>query len=116
MEAVKATGDKEAAVKAQDLYYQILEKAFEYQRSGRVDEVSRKEDETIRMRTDQTHPKMPKEELLKIIATIREEMLSVAAGQEYERAGQLRDRIKELETYLSKSEIRSTKSETNSND
>ena len=43
---------------------------------------------------------MPKEELLKIIKTIEEEMLAVASNKEYERAVQLRDRIKELEGYL----------------
>ena len=52
------------------------------------------------MRTDQTLPKMPKEELLKIIATIRKEMLDVVSRLEYERAAQLRDRIRELESYL----------------
>lgn len=100
--AVKATGDVKAARAAQKLYYQILETAFEYQRCGKVDEISRQEDETIRMRTDQTLPKMPKEELLKIIQTIQQEMQQVAANQEFERAAQLRDRIKELEAYLPK--------------
>ncbi len=100
LDAIRATGDKEALDQAQDLYYRILETAFEYQRSGKVDEISRKEDETIRMRTDQTLPKMPKEELLKIIATIRKEMLDVVSRLEYERAAQLRDRIRELESYL----------------
>lgn len=100
LDAIRATGDKEVLDRAYNLYYQILETAFEYQRSGKVDEISRKEDETIRMRTDQTLPKMPKEELLKIIGTIRKEMLEVASRQEYERAAQLRDRIKELEGYL----------------
>lgn len=101
LDAIRATGDKESLSQAQDLYYRILETAFEYQRSGKVDEISRREDETIRMRTDQTLPKMPKEELLKIIATIRKEMIDVVSRQEYERAAQLRDRIKELEGYLS---------------
>jgi alpha-amylase/alpha-mannosidase (GH57 family) len=100
MEAVKSAGWKEESEKAQALYYKILETAFEYQRSGMVDEISRKEDETIRMRTDQTLPAMPKDELLKIIGTIRKEMLAVAQNSEYERAAQLRDRIKELEGYL----------------
>lgn len=109
LEAVRATGQAEglpteasakAGQKAQELYYKILETAFEYQRSGIVDEISKKEDETMRMRTDQTLPQMPKEELIKIIETIRKEMMAVVAKQEYERATQLRDRIKELETYL----------------
>ena len=98
--AIKLTGDQKAIKLGQKLYSEILETAFEYQRSGKVDEISKKEDETIRMRTDQALPKMPKEELLKIIETIRKEMLAVAAGQEYERAAQLRDRVKELENYL----------------
>ena len=100
LEAVRQAGVSEALGEAQGLYYKILETAFEYQRSGKVDEISRKEDETIRMRTDQTLPKMPKEELLKIVATIRKEMLEVVSREEYERAAQLRDRIKELEGYL----------------
>jgi hypothetical protein len=84
---------------AQDLYYQIITKGFEWQRSGKVEEMARREDEEVRERTDEGLPRLPVEEINKMIANIRQEMLSVAEKQEYERATQLRDRIKELEDY-----------------
>jgi hypothetical protein len=85
--------------RARELYYQIITLGFEWQRSGKVAEMARKEDEEVRERTDEGLPKLPKEEINKMIANIRQEMLSVAKEEEYERAAQLRDRIKELEEY-----------------
>ncbi len=88
--------DKE---KARGLYYQIITLGFEWQRSGKVEEMARKEDEEVRERTDEYLPRLPAEEIDKMIANIRREMREVAKKQEYERAAQLRDRIKELEEY-----------------
>ncbi len=85
--------------KAQELYYAIITKGFEWQRTGKVEEIARKEDEEIRERTDVGIPKLPPEEIEKMVANIRREMLEVVEKQEYERAAQLRDRIKELEEY-----------------
>ena len=61
--------------------------------------MARQEDEEVRERTDEGLPKLPAEEIDKMIANIRKEMLEVVEKQEYERAAQLRDRIKELEGY-----------------
>lgn len=98
---VQVTPDapKEVKKRAQDLYYQILTQAFEWQRSGKVEEISRREDEEMRERADSTLPKLPPAEIDKMIENIRDEMLQVAEKQEYERATQLRDRIRELEEY-----------------
>ena len=85
--------------KARELYYQIITLGFEWQRTGKVEEMARQEDEEVRERTDEGLPKLPVEEVDKMIANIRREMLEVAEKQEYERAAQLRDRIKELEEY-----------------
>ncbi len=85
--------------KARELYYQIITLGFEWQRSGKVEEMARREDEEVRERTDEGLPKLPAEEIDKMIGNIRREMLEVAEKQEYERAAQLRDRIKELEEY-----------------
>ena len=85
--------------RARELYYQIITLGFEWQRTGKVEEMARQEDEEIRERTDEELPRLPAEEIEKMIANIRKEMLEVAEKQEYERAVQLRDRIKELEEY-----------------
>ena len=85
--------------RARELYYQIITLGFEWQRSGKVEEMARQEDEEVRERTDEGLPKLPVEEIDKMIANIRREMLEVVEKQEYERAAQLRDRIKELEGY-----------------
>ena len=62
--------------------------------------MARAEDEEIRMRTDSALPKLPREELEKMIAHVRAEMEEVAKHQEYERAAILRDRAEELERYI----------------
>ncbi len=85
--------------KARELYYKIITLGFEWQRSGKVEEMAHQEDEEIRERTDEGLPQLPVEEVDKMMANIRREMLEVAKKQEYERAAQLRDRIKELEEY-----------------
>jgi len=89
--------------KAQELYYAIITKGFEWQRTGKVEEIARREDEEIRERTDEGLPRLPAEEIDKMIQNIRREMLEVAKKQEYERAAQLRDRIRELEEYKNES-------------
>ncbi|MEX0748849.1 MAG: UvrB/UvrC motif-containing protein [Candidatus Saccharimonadales bacterium] len=85
--------------KAEALYHKIIFTAFDWQRSGKVDEMARQEDEDIRQRTDQDIPKLPKEEVDKMIANLRKEMAQVAGKEEFERAAQIRDRIRELKEY-----------------
>lgn len=89
----------EVVKQAQDLYLRILTTGFEWQRSGKVDELARQEDETVRMLTDAGMPNLPPEEIDKMIATIRKELKKVVQSEEYERAVQLRNRIRELEGY-----------------
>ncbi|MBI2985028.1 MAG: UvrB/UvrC motif-containing protein [Candidatus Kerfeldbacteria bacterium] len=84
---------------AQELYQQIVFTGFDWQREGIVETLARQEDEEIRQRTDQSMPKLPPQELVKIIANLEKEMRLVSERQEFERAAQLRDRIKELRTY-----------------
>lgn len=84
---------------AQRLYEQIIFKGFEWQRDGTVEALSKQEDEEIRQRTDEGLPRLPKAEIDKIVANLEREMALVAKRQEFERAAQLRDRIKELRRY-----------------
>jgi len=101
LEVVKAVPDipKESKKRAQSLYYEIITTGFDWQREGKVEAMAKAEDEAVRMRTDVGIPELPPKEIEKMIAVIRKEMLEVAENQEYERAAQLRDRIKELERY-----------------
>lgn len=91
---------EETRQKAQQLYFNIIVTGFDWQRSGKVEEISRKEDEEVRMRTDEGLPKLPKKELEKMIKALEEELKLVVNNQEYERAIQMRDRIQELEEYM----------------
>jgi hypothetical protein len=101
LDVVSMTPDASKADKerARELYWRIITLGFEWQRSGKVEEMARREDEEVRERTDEGLPRLPVEEINKMMANIRREMLEVAKKQEYERAAQLRDRIKELEEY-----------------
>jgi hypothetical protein len=88
---------------ARHLYHSIVFKAFDWQRSGKVDQLARSEDEDVRQRTDVGLPQLPKAEVQKMVDQLQAEMLLVAGRQEYERAAQVRDRIQELEKYISDS-------------
>ncbi len=106
METVQVLPDvpAEKVKRAQTLYFDILTTGFEWQRSGKVEELAQEEDEAVRMRTDAGIPDLAPQEIDKMIAPIRKEMLEAAEKQEYERAAQLRNRIKELESYKEKSQ------------
>lgn len=84
---------------AQELYQEILFTGFDWQREGIVDQLARQEDEEVRQRTDEAIPQLPKSEIEKIVANLSKEMNLMAERQEFERAAQLRDRIKELRSY-----------------
>jgi hypothetical protein len=92
--------------KAECLYHDIVFTAFDWQRSGIVDKISKTEDEEIRQRTDVGLPKLPRIEVEKMVRRLEKEMKLVASRQEYERAAQIRDRIKELRRYASDDQIR----------
>ncbi|MBI3572693.1 MAG: UvrB/UvrC motif-containing protein [Candidatus Kerfeldbacteria bacterium] len=84
---------------ADQLYRQIITQGFDWQREGIVEALARQEDEEMRQRTDEGLPKLPAVEIKKMIAGLEKEMALVANQQEFERAAQLRDRIKELRGY-----------------
>ena len=90
--------------RARHLYHSIVFKAFDWQRSGLVDQLARSEDEDVRQRTDVGLPKLPRAEVQKMIDRLKQEMDLVAGQQEYERAAQVRDRIRELTKYMSDNE------------
>jgi len=90
------TDDKK---KAREFYQQIIFKGFDWQREGIVEALSKQEDEEIRQRTDEGLPRLPKSEIEKIVKNLERELKLVAGRQEFERAAQLRDRIKELRQY-----------------
>lgn len=87
--------------KAAELYKKIVFTAFDWQRKGLVDELAHQEDEEIRQRTDTGLPKLPKEEIEKMIAHLSKEMELMAKNEEFERAAQIRNRIAELKKYAS---------------
>jgi hypothetical protein len=92
---------KSAQAAGQTLYDQILHTAFDWQRTGKVDQLSHKEDEDVRQRTDQNMPELPKAEIDKMVSELKKEMAAVVGHQEFERASQIRDRIAELNRYIS---------------
>ncbi|MFC1662539.1 UvrB/UvrC motif-containing protein [Patescibacteria group bacterium] len=96
---INSKATKKEKDQAISLYQDIIFTGFEWQRDGTVERLSKEEDEEVRQRTDQGMPKLPKSEIKKIILNINKEMKAVADKQEFERAAQLRDRIKELESY-----------------
>lgn len=96
---IAADVSAETKAKAKGLYSDIVFTAFAWQRSGKVDDMSKSEDEDIRQRTDSHLPKLPKAEVQKMVDRLEEEMKKLADNQEYERAAQLRDRANEVRQY-----------------
>lgn len=82
--------------KANKLYLKIIQEAFEWQRSGKVEELSKLADEDVTQRITTETPHIPKEEFDQIVENLKKQMLTAAKDQEYERAAQIRNRIKEL--------------------
>jgi 4-alpha-glucanotransferase len=91
--------ETETKEKAKRLYQYIIFTAFDWQREGVVDALSRQEDEDIRQRTDTKVVQLPKEEIDKMIMNLKKELEVIVKKQEFERAAQIRDRIAELKRY-----------------
>lgn len=87
----------EVKERAQALYAQILFRAFDWQRSGKVDILSSQADEDVTQRITTELPYIPREELDSIVKNLLQQMQVAADAREYERAAQIRNRVQELE-------------------
>ena len=89
--------------KAEALYRDIVYTGFDWQRSGKVDQLSRQEDEEIRDRLDDKEKLfITKEEYKKMIKTLEEQMQLSAKAEEFHRAAMIKDRIRELKEEMEK--------------
>ena len=92
------TASEEEKQKAEELYKNIVYTGFEWQRTGRVDEISRSENEEIRERLEEKEKMfITKGEYEEMIKTMTEQMRLAAKSEEYHRAASLKDRIRELQ-------------------
>lgn len=96
------TASERTKQRAEELYIKIVTTAFNWQRSGKVDELSKQEDEEIRQRVDRALPQMKGAEFSAMIASLESQRDEAAKRQEYERAAQFRDRIAELKEHRGK--------------
>jgi len=81
---------------AESLYHKIIFTAFDWQRSGKVDVLAKSADEDVTQRITTEMPYIPEAEFNSIVGNLEKQMLEAAKSQEYERAAQIRDRVKEL--------------------
>lgn len=100
---LKAIANPRVKKQAEKLYQKIVYTALDWQREGKVEEMAHREDEDIRQRTDSAIPRLPKEEIDKMVANLEKEMNMLAGKLEFERATQIRDRIRELQKYADES-------------
>jgi predicted glycosyl hydrolase (DUF1957 family) len=84
---------KELAVR---LYRDIIFTAFDWQRSGKVDILSKSADEDVTQRITTDMPYIPVAEFNKMVGNLEQQMYEAAKDREYERAAQIRDRVNEL--------------------
>lgn len=99
-----AQASMEEKQRAEDLYRDIIYTGFDWQRSGLVDELSRKEDEEIRERLEEKEKLfITQEEYRQMIKTLQGQMSLSAKSEEYHRASMIKDRIRELEEEMKKS-------------
>lgn len=88
---------------AEELYREIIYTGFDWQRSGLVDELSRKEDEEVReMAEEKEKLFITKDDFQQMIKTLEEQMRLSAKSEEYHRAAMIKDRIRELREEIEK--------------
>lgn len=85
------------------LYQTIVFTAFDWQRTDKIAELIKASDEDVTQRITKEIPYIPLAEFHRMVANLERQMHTAADHREYERAAQLRDRVKELQ--LKKSEI-----------
>jgi len=102
METVLAipTASPGPKAEAKKLYQEILYASFAWQRSGKVDQMARASDEDVTQRITRKETQLSKEEIKKIIQTLEKQMQTAAADLEYERAAQIKNRVRELKEHL----------------
>ncbi|OWK26977.1 MAG: hypothetical protein US76_01995 [Parcubacteria group bacterium GW2011_GWA2_38_13b] len=94
-ESLEATESEKK--RAEELYRLIIYTGFEWQRSGLVDEISRKENEEIRERLEEKEKLfITGKEYEDMIGVLGEQMKLSADSGEYHRAAMIKDRIREL--------------------
>lgn len=83
--------------RAEKLYQNIIYTGFAWQREGKVDQISRQEDEEIEQRLEEKEkPFITKTEYEQMLTTLAEQMKLAAKSGEYHRAAMIQDRIREL--------------------
>ena len=89
--------------RAEELYRGIIYTGFEWQRSGLVDELSRKEDEEIHGRLeDKGKVFISREEYKQMIDTLLNEVRLAAVAEDYHRAAMIKERVRELSEEMKK--------------
>ena len=97
-EATKKEKDR-----AEQLYRDILFQGFEWQRTGKVEAISRQEDEEIQERLEVKEKLfINREEYQEMIDSLEKEMHFSANAEEYHRAAMIKDRIRELREEIKK--------------
>lgn len=88
---------------AENLYKEILYIGFEWQRTGKVDAISRQEDEEVAERLEEKEKLfITKDEYKHMIKVLEEQMHLAAQSEEYHRAAMIKDRIRELKEEMEK--------------
>lgn len=93
---LEAPISKDAQEKANKLYQNIIFTAFDWQRSGKVDVLAKSADEDVTQRITKDIPYIPEAEFNQMVGNLENQMKEAAKHLEYERAAQIRDRVKEL--------------------
>jgi hypothetical protein len=99
LKVIESCGSKvspELKQQAKDIYFEIILAGFEWQRSGKVAEMAKKEDEEVRERMRQGRPQLTREDYDQMIKSLKIQMLAAAKDQEYTQAEQFKKRIIEL--------------------
>ena len=82
---------------SQELYKKIVFTGFAWQKSGKIEKLSMLADEDVTQRITKEMPYIPISEFNRIINNLKDQMFAAAKNLEYERAAQIRNRIRELE-------------------
>jgi len=87
---------KTQKTKAEKLYHEIALTGFQWQKTDKIKNLAAEADEDITQRILKDIPKISRTEFNKIINGLKNQIAHACQREEYERAAQIRDRIKEL--------------------
>jgi len=98
-QTILACKNKEEEILAKKLYLEIILLGFKWQRNGKIDRMSKEEDEEIRQQLSKNDTILTPEKCQELIISLEKQLRKATKEQQYQQAEQIKKRIWELKDY-----------------